>query len=98
VKASNAHVRIEPAGAVLAGTRRSVRAPETSPLGVFYLPHYDAPGHPRVAWWYPSPSRGDEPLADYVALSPGRVDRATVDGEVVRARAGDFHGGPGTAG
>ena len=28
-----------------------------------------------------------------VALYPSRVDRATVDGEPVRAQAGDFYGG-----
>jgi uncharacterized protein (DUF427 family) len=47
----------------------------------------------RVAWWYPEPNRGFEELADHVAIYPGRVDRATVDGEVVQAQAGDFYGG-----
>jgi hypothetical protein len=28
-----------------------------------------------------------------VALYPGRVDRCTVDGEVVTAQPGDFYGG-----
>jgi uncharacterized protein (DUF427 family) len=118
VEASNAHVHIELAGAVLADTRRSVRVLETSHPPVFYVPrgdvalqlltdapgttfcefkgtarYYDAPGRPRIGWWYPAPSPGYEQLADYVAFYPGRVDRATVDGEVVRAQAGDFYGG-----
>jgi uncharacterized protein (DUF427 family) len=72
--------------------------------------YYDAPGRPRVAWVIPGARPGYGQLADYLAFCPGRVDRATVDGEVVRAQAGDFHrtgscrvagpfkGGPGTTG
>ena len=33
------------------------------------------------------------PLRGAVAFYPSRVDRALVDGEVVRAQAGDFYGG-----
>lgn len=47
----------------------------------------------RVAWWYPTPHRGFEDLADCLAIYPGRVDSATVDGEVVQAQEGDFYGG-----
>jgi uncharacterized protein (DUF427 family) len=46
-----------------------------------------------VAWTYPSPSRGFEELADHVALYPGRVERCTVDGEVVQPQPGTFYGG-----
>ena len=42
---------------------------------------------------YPEPSRGFEVLRDHVAVYPGRLDRCTVDGEVVEAQPGDFYGG-----
>jgi len=48
---------------------------------------------PRAAWHYPRPSDGFEALADHVAFYPGRMDRCTVDGEVVVAQEGDFYGG-----
>ena len=48
---------------------------------------------PRAAWTYPLPTRGYEALTGHVAVYPGRVDRCTVDGEVVRAQEGDFYGG-----
>ena len=46
-----------------------------------------------AAWTYADPSRGFEAIRDHVALYPGRVDRCTVDGEVVVAQPGDFYGG-----
>ncbi len=46
-----------------------------------------------MAWDYPSPSPGFEQLVGHVAFYPGRMDRCTVDGEVVRAQEGDFYGG-----
>jgi uncharacterized protein (DUF427 family) len=46
-----------------------------------------------VAWTYPSPTQGFEALAGHVALYPGRVDRCTVDGEVVQPQPGSFYGG-----
>ena len=45
------------------------------------------------AWTYPDPRPGFEALRDHVALYPGRVDRCTVDGEVVEPQPGDFYGG-----
>lgn len=48
---------------------------------------------PAVAWTYQSPSKGFEQLVDHVALHPGRVDRCTVDGEVVEPQPGSFYGG-----
>lgn len=48
---------------------------------------------PRAAWWYPEPNRGFESLADHLAIYPGRVDEATVNGELVQAQEGDFYGG-----
>ena len=48
---------------------------------------------PAAAWYYPQPTRGFEVLVGHVAVYPGRVDRAEVDGEVVQAQEGDFYGG-----
>jgi len=48
---------------------------------------------PGVAWTYAAPSGGFEVIRDHVAVYPGRLDRCTVDGEVVRAQPGDFYGG-----
>ena len=47
----------------------------------------------QAAWSYPEPSPGFEVLRDHIAVYPGRVDRVTVDGEVVRPQEGDFYGG-----
>jgi len=46
-----------------------------------------------AGWSYEQPSPGYEHLRGAIAFYPGRVDRATVDGEVVRAQPGDFYGG-----
>ena len=46
-----------------------------------------------IAWTYPEPSAPFEALRDHVALYPGRVDRCTVDGEVVQPQPGNFYGG-----
>ena len=54
--------------------------------------YYDAGDHGAVAWSYASPS-GYEAIAGHFAFYPGRVDRATVDGEQVEAQPGDFYGG-----
>ena len=48
---------------------------------------------PAVAWTYPTPAKGFGGLVDHVALYPGRVERCTVDGEVVRPQPGSFYGG-----
>ena len=55
--------------------------------------YYDAGNRPAVAWSYPAPSPGYEAIAGHYAFYPGRVDRATVDGEPVEAQPGDFYGG-----
>lgn len=47
----------------------------------------------RSAWTYADPSPEFELLRDHIALYPGRMDRVTVDEEVVRPQAGDFYGG-----
>ena len=46
-----------------------------------------------AAWTYRTPSPAFADLVDHVALYPGRMDRCTVDGEVVRAQEGGFYGG-----
>ena len=48
---------------------------------------------PEAAWYYPNPSPGYEGIKNYVAIYPGRVDAALVDGEQVEPQPGDFYGG-----
>ncbi|RFU20279.1 DUF427 domain-containing protein [Geodermatophilus marinus] len=48
---------------------------------------------PAVGWSYEAPTPGYRHLRGAVAFYPSRVDRALVDGEQVRAQAGDFYGG-----
>jgi uncharacterized protein (DUF427 family) len=48
---------------------------------------------PAVAWSYESPTPDFAPVAGYVALYAGRVDRVTVDGEDVVPQPGQFYGG-----
>ncbi len=48
---------------------------------------------PDVGWSYPQPRTGYEALQGHIAFYPGRVERASVDDEVVQAQAGDFYGG-----
>ena len=46
-----------------------------------------------VGWSYEDPTPGYEHLRGAVAFYPDRVDRALVDGEVVRPQPGRFYGG-----
>lgn len=46
-----------------------------------------------ACWWYPQPTAGYETIAGAVTFYPSRVDRCTVDGEVVRPVEGGFYGG-----
>jgi uncharacterized protein (DUF427 family) len=59
--------------------------------------YYDVRGGDHVAgrsaWYYPSPSPGFASIAGFVSVYPGRMDRCTVDGEVVQPQEGDFYGG-----
>jgi uncharacterized protein (DUF427 family) len=55
--------------------------------------YYDAGDRAEVAWSYAAPAPGYEAIAGCYAFYPGRVDRATVDGEQVEAQPGDFYGG-----
>jgi uncharacterized protein (DUF427 family) len=53
----------------------------------------DGVRHAAVGWSYEQPTAGFEHLRGAIAFYPSRVDGATVDGEPVRAQAGDFYGG-----
>ena len=46
-----------------------------------------------AAWAYPSPTKGFEAMAGYVALYAGRMHRCTVHGEPVQPQPGGFYGG-----
>ena len=48
---------------------------------------------PRAAWTYERPLPGYEALRGRIAFYAGRVDAATIDGEVVRPQPGGFYGG-----
>ena len=47
----------------------------------------------NVAWSYPNPVKGFEAIKDHLAFYPSKVDACFVDGERVKAQAGDFYGG-----
>jgi uncharacterized protein (DUF427 family) len=47
----------------------------------------------EAGWYYPEPTEGFAALRDHVAFYPGRLDRCTVDDEVVAPQAGGFYGG-----
>ena len=47
----------------------------------------------NAAWYYPQPTAEFVPIKDYLAFYPSKMDACYVDGELVRAQAGDFYGG-----
>lgn len=47
----------------------------------------------NAGWYYHEPTRTYLPIRDHVAFYPGRVDACYVNGERVKAQAGDFYGG-----
>lgn len=47
----------------------------------------------NAAWYYPDPTPAFEPIQNYVAFYPSRMDACCVDGERVQAQQGDFYGG-----
>jgi uncharacterized protein (DUF427 family) len=47
----------------------------------------------KAAWSYPDPTPGFAPLRDHLAFYAGRMDRCTVDDEVVIPQPGGFYGG-----
>jgi hypothetical protein len=48
---------------------------------------------PNAAWTYPQPNAEYESIREYIAFYPGRMEACYLDGERVRAQAGDFYGG-----
>jgi len=59
--------------------------------------YYDVVGGtavaPKAAWSYPSPTPAFAPIAGMVAVMAAKVDRCTVNGEVVVPQPGGFYGG-----
>ncbi len=47
----------------------------------------------RAAWTYRDPLPGFDPIRDWVAFYPGRVDACFLDDERVEPQPGDFYGG-----
>ncbi len=47
----------------------------------------------NAAWCYPEPTPAFEPIKDYVAFYPSRMDECWVGTDKVRSQAGDFYGG-----
>lgn len=50
------------------------------------------PGQESV-WYYPQPTKGYEPLTNYIAIYPSEMDACYVNGELVQPQPGDFYGG-----
>jgi uncharacterized protein (DUF427 family) len=46
-----------------------------------------------AGWYYPEPTRGFEAIKDHIALYPEKMDRCSVDGELVKPQPGGFYGG-----
>ena len=53
----------------------------------------DAVAAPKAAWSYPNPTPGFASIAGAVAVMAAKVDRCTVNGEVVVPQPGGFYGG-----
>ncbi len=51
--------------------------------------YYDAPGKPKIAWYYAKPSSSFKPIANYICFYPSKIDKATVGGETVTSQPGD---------
>lgn len=47
----------------------------------------------QAAWSYPEPVPEFAAIRDWIAFYAGRVDRCTVDGQLVTPQPGDFYGG-----
>jgi uncharacterized protein (DUF427 family) len=47
----------------------------------------------NAAWYYPQPTQDFAPIESYIAFYPSKMDACYVDGEMVKAQAGDFYGG-----
>jgi len=55
--------------------------------------YWDAGEARAIGWSYPEPSPGFEALRGHIAFYPARVEKATVDGELVKPQEGGFYGG-----
>ena len=53
--------------------------------------YYDAPGKPKIAWYYAKPTSSFTPIANYICFYPSKIDKATVGGETVTAQPGEVH-------
>lgn len=51
--------------------------------------YYDAPGKPKIAWYYAKPTSSFTPIANYLCFYPSKVDKATVGEETVTAQPGE---------
>jgi uncharacterized protein (DUF427 family) len=47
----------------------------------------------NAAWFYPEPTADFAEIKNFIAFYPSKMDACYVDGERVRAQAGDFYGG-----
>ena len=47
----------------------------------------------NAAWYYAEPTAQFAPIKNYLAFYPSKMDACYVDGELVKAQAGDFYGG-----
>jgi len=47
----------------------------------------------NAGWYYPQPTENFEPIKNYVAFYPSKMDACYIDGELVQAQPGDFYGG-----
>lgn len=47
----------------------------------------------NAGWYYAQPTVNFEPIKDYVAFYPSKMDACYVEQELVQAQAGDFYGG-----
>jgi uncharacterized protein (DUF427 family) len=48
---------------------------------------------PNAAWYYRHPTSPYQPLANYIAFYPAKMDACYVDNEPVQPQPGDFYGG-----
>lgn len=60
---------------------------------VYWTLDVDGRNVENVAWSYPNPAAGFEPIRDYLAFYPAPMDACLVDGEHVAPQPGGFYGG-----
>lgn len=46
-----------------------------------------------AAWYYPRPESNFQQIQNYVAFYAQKMERCTIDGEIVRPQPGNFYGG-----